>query len=61
MAAPAPSRNSVDSVIEWSGRADTTSVAGEVDEEVEVPNTGDASQVNLIHTFDYKIHHSYLI
>ncbi len=61
MAAPAVRRNAVASVRESSGGADTTRGAGMVDEEVEVPNTGNASMVNLLHTFDYFIHHSYLI
>ena len=59
--APSVMRNTVASVGESIGGADTTSVFVTVDIEVEVSNTGNVIQVNLIHTFDYKIHHSYII
>ncbi len=61
MAEPAVRRKTVASVGESSGGADTTSGAGTVDGEVEVPNTGNASQVNLLHTFDCFVYHFYLI
>ena len=48
MTAPAVRRNKVASVRESSDRADTTSGAGTVDEEVEVPNTGNALNVLYI-------------
>ncbi len=59
--APAARRNAVASVRESSDGADTTISACTVDEEFEVPNTSNVSQVNLLHTFDCFIHHSYLI
>ena len=61
VAMPALRRNIVASVRESSGRADATSGSGTVDEEVEVPNSGNTSQVNLLHTFDCFIQQSYLI
>ncbi len=61
MATPAARINAVASVRESSGGADTTSGAGTVDGEVEVPHSGNVSRVNLLHTCNCFIHHLYLI
>ncbi len=62
VATPSARRNTVSSVGELIGGVGTTGGFGyTVDKDVMILNMGDVIQVNLIHTFDYKIHNSYLI